>query len=237
MYSNKQCTVKPIWPERCQPWGVSKWDKGESFVVCFVQNRKMLVMMTTQIIVFKARWHARGANFEPLTKSRQRIQRGRKGYFTFQLEDDTYKLKGLTSVWYSILWKVATFQLIVPILKNRGTSAIELTSFVVESKLGAGVLSFCQAVWKIEKLKIVKPCDLWKLRTKSLRNLKLGQSGVLIGLRFQGLISFYCFLSFLSSLGWSWNRKKTVVRDQYRLCWLFKNSFGPWGRIAQGPIF
>ena len=192
MYSNKQCTVKPIWPERCQPWGVSKWDKGESFVVCFVQNRKMLVMMTTQIIVFKARWHARGANFEPLTKSRQRIQRGRKGFFTFhrQLEDDTYVAQ--RSHLCVIFHSVESWYFPSDCSNIKEHRDIQHTSSVVESKWGAGVLSFCQAVWKIEKLKIVKPCDLWKLRTKSLRNLKLGQSGVLIGLRFQGLISFYC---------------------------------------------
>ena len=80
-------------------------------------------------------------------------------------------LKGLTSVWYSILWKVATFQLIDPILKNRETSAIEHTSSVVESKWGAGVLSFCQAVWKIENCQAI-----WsmKIENKIVAQLEIG---------------------------------------------------------------
>ena len=80
----------------------------------------------------------------------------------------------------------------------------------LSSKVSWG-LAFCPFVKPCEKLKTVKPSDLWKLRTKSLRNLKLGQSGVVISLRFQGLISFYCFLSFLSSLG-SWIKKKSCAR-------------------------
>ena len=173
MYSNKQCTVKPIWPERCQPWGVSKWDKGESFVVFFVQNRKMLVMMTTQIIVFKERWHARGAILSPWQSLGGEYKEGGKDIsrFTGSSKMTPMLLKGLTSVWYSILWKVATFQLIDPISKNRGTSAIEHTSSVVESKLGAGVLSFCQAVWKIENCQAI-----WsmKIESKIVAQLEIG---------------------------------------------------------------
>ena len=175
MYSNKQCTVKPIWPERCQPWGVSKWDKGESFVVCFVQNRKMLVMMTTQIIIFKARWHARGAILSPWQSLEYReYKEGGKDIsrFTGSSKMTPMLLKGLTSVWYSILWKVATFQLIDPILKNRGTSAIEHTSSVVESKWGAGVLSFCQTVWPLKVVKPYEKLKSWKL-SSNVRSLKI----------------------------------------------------------------
>ena len=170
MYSNKQCTVKPIWPERCQPWGVSKWDKGESFVVCFVQNRKMLVMMTTQIIVFKARWHARGAILSPWQSLGREYKEGGKDIsrFTGSSKMTPMLFKGLTSVWYSILWKVATFQLIDPILKNRETSAIEHTSSVVESKLGAGVLSSRVKNWKLSSHLI------YEIENKIVAQLEIG---------------------------------------------------------------
>ena len=150
MYSNKQCTVKPIWPERCQPWGVSKWDKGESFVVCFVQNRKMLVMMTTQIIVFKARWHARGAILSPWQSLGREYKEGGKDFsrFTASSKMTPMLLKGLTSVWYSILWKVDTFQVTVQILKNTGTS----NTPPLLSKV-SGELAFCR---------FVKPCEKFK---------------------------------------------------------------------------